>query len=151
MTDDLLFSIANQIMHDTDNSAAGENPELRLDIAKLYAFAGTKAAASSDFAASRSYSTYALSLLPTDHWISHYDLSLRCSFRSAKSCYSCGEKENAQCMLEELIGHCHSIEDRVPALSLLAKSEYTRPIIVEKVIICLSMLSAYSFWLAQFF
>ncbi len=126
MTDDVLFSIADQIMHDIDNPAAGENPELRVDIAKLYVLAGMKAAAGSDFAASRSYSTYALSLLPTDHWIGHYDLSLRCSFRSAKSCYSCGDKEKAQCMLEELIGHCHSIEHKVPALSLLAKSEYKR-------------------------
>jgi predicted ATPase len=126
MTDDLLFSIADQIMHDIDNPAIGDNPELRIDIAKLYMLAGTKAADRSDFAASRSYSTYALSILPTDHWISHYDLSLRCSFRSAKSCYSCGDKDKAQCMLEELIGHCHSIEDKVPALSLVAKSEYNK-------------------------
>ena len=82
MTDDVLFAIADQIMH-IDNTAAGENPELRIDIAKLFVLAGMKAADSSDFAASRSYATYALSLLPSDHWISHYDLSLRCSFRSA--------------------------------------------------------------------
>ena len=126
MTDDVLFAIADQFMHNMENTAAGENPELRIDIAKLYVLVGMKAADSSDFAASRSYSTYALSLLPTDHWISHYELSLRCSFRSAKSCYSCGDKEKAQCMLEELIGHCHSIEDKVPALSLVAKSEYNK-------------------------
>jgi predicted ATPase len=123
VADDMLFSIADQITHGIDNLAAGEDPELRLDMAKLYGLAGSKAAACSDHAASCSYLKYALTLLPTLHWKSHYDLSLRFSFQLAKSCYSCGDVERAQCILEEITGHCHTIEDKLPAHSLLAGSE----------------------------
>jgi hypothetical protein len=44
MTDDVLFAIADQFMHNMENTAAGENPELRIDIAKLYVLVGMKAA-----------------------------------------------------------------------------------------------------------
>jgi predicted ATPase len=78
--DNILFSIADQIKHGIGNLAE-EKPELRIDIAILYELAGTKAVACSDHAASRSYLTYALSLLPIDHWKSHYDLSLQFSLQ----------------------------------------------------------------------
>ena len=80
VADNILFSIADQIKHGIGNLAE-EKPELRIDIAILYELAGTKAVACSDHAASRSYLTYALSLLPIDHWKSHYDLSLQFSLQ----------------------------------------------------------------------
>jgi predicted ATPase len=123
VVDDIIFSIADQIKHGLGN-LADENPELRIDIAKLYELSGTKAVACSDHAASILYLTYALSLLPTDHWKSHYDLSLRFSLRLAKSCYSCGDVEKAQCILQEMTGQCHSFEDLLPANSMLAQSKY---------------------------
>ena len=121
--DEIIFSIADQIKHGID-SLAGKNPELRINIAKLYALSGTKAVACSDHAASRSYLTYALSLLPTDRWKSHYDLNLRFSLLLAKSCYSCGDVEKAQCILQEMTGLCHSFEDKLPAHALLATGKY---------------------------
>jgi predicted ATPase len=124
VADNILFSIADQIKHGIGNLAE-EKPELRIDIAILYELAGTKAVACSDHAASRSYLTYALSLLPNDHWKSHYDLSLQFSLQLAKSCYSCGDLERAQCILQEMTGHCHSIQDTVPANALLATSMYS--------------------------
>jgi predicted ATPase len=120
--DDIVFSIADQIKHGIDNLEDG-NRELRLDIAKLNELAGTKAATCSDHVTSRSYLTFALSLLPTDHWKSHYDISLRFSLRLAKSCYSCGDLEKAQCILAETLGQCHSLEDKLPGNALLARSE----------------------------
>ena len=121
--DNVVFSIADQIKHGI-GSLADENPELQIDIAKLYELSGMKAVACSDHATSRSYLTYALSLLPTDHWKSHYDLSLRFSLRLAKSCYSCGDVEKAQCILQEMTGQCHSFEDKLPVNVLLAQSKY---------------------------
>ncbi len=120
--DNIVLSIADQIKHGIGNLAY-ENPESRIDIAKLYELAGTKAVACSDHEASRSYLTYALPLLPTDHWKSHYDLSLQFSLRLAKSCYSCGDVEKAQCILQEMTGQCHSFEDKLPGSALLAQSE----------------------------
>jgi predicted ATPase len=121
--DDIIFSIADQIKYGI-GSLADKNPELRIDIAKLYELSGTKAVACSDHAASRSYLAYALSLLPTDRWKSHYDLSLRFSLLLAKSCYSCGDVEKAQYILQEMTGQCHSFEDKLPGSALLAQSEY---------------------------
>jgi predicted ATPase len=123
VADDMLFSIADQIKHGIGNLAAGENSELRLDMAKLYGFAGVRAAASSDHIASRSYLEHALSRLSPDPWTSHYDLCLQFSLRLAKSCYSCGDAERAQSILQVITGHCRSIEDKVPAHALLATSE----------------------------
>jgi hypothetical protein len=125
LVDDIVFSIADQIKHGIDN-LDGENPELRIDIAKLYTLAGLQAVTNSDHAASRSYLTYALALLPTDHWKSHYDLSLQFSLRLAKSCYSCGDLEKAHSILGETIAQCHSIEDKLPGYALLARSESHR-------------------------
>ena len=122
-TDNVVFSIADQIKHGI-GSLADENPELQIDIAKLYELSGTKAVACSDYGTSRSYLTYALSLLPTDHWKSHYNLSLQFSLRLAKSCYSCGDVEKAKCILQEMTDQCHSIEDKIPGNVLLANSEY---------------------------
>jgi hypothetical protein len=119
---DIAFSIADQIKHGIGN-LGDENPESRIDIAKLYELAGMQAAANSDHTASRSYLTYALALLPTDHWQSHYDVSLRFSLRLAKSCYSCGDLEKAHSILGETMARCHSIEDKLPGYALLARSE----------------------------
>ena len=119
IADDILPTIADQIKHGIGN-LADETPEVQIDIAELYYFAGIQSAASSDHAASRSYLTYALSLLPTDRWKSQYDLSLRFSLQLAKSCNSCGDIEKTQCILQEITEQCHSIEDKLPALALLA-------------------------------
>jgi predicted ATPase len=123
VADYLIFSIADQIKHAIGN-LADESPELRVDIAQFFELSGSKAMASSDHAASCSYLTSALSLLPSDHWKSHYDLSLRVNICYAKSLYSCGNIEKAQCILQETTSQCHCIEDKLPAHYLLARSEY---------------------------
>ena len=119
---DIVFYIADQIKHGIDR-LDDESPELRIDTAKLFELAGMQAVANSDHAASRSYLTYALALLPADHWKIHYDVSLRFSLRLAKSCYSSGDLEKACCILGETMSKCHCIEDKLPGYVLLARSE----------------------------
>ncbi len=140
VADDMLFSIADQIKYGIGNLDAEENPELRIEIATLYGLAGAKAVASSDHAASCSYLETALSLLPTDRWKSQYDLSLRFSLQWAKSRYSCGDIEKAEHILQEVTGNCHTIQDKLPTLSLLARSKYNFWRV--KFLICLIMLFA---------
>jgi predicted ATPase len=122
---DLIFSITDQIKHGIA-CLSTENSELRIDVAELFEMAGMKASASSDHVSSCSYLTRALSLLPTDHWKCQYDTSIRLSLRCAKSCYSCGETEKAQCILEDTMVHCLSLTDKLPLYGLLAKSECRR-------------------------
>ncbi|KAL3811928.1 hypothetical protein ACHAXA_001575 [Cyclostephanos tholiformis] len=122
VADNVLFTIADQFKHGRGN-LVDENPELGIEFAEFYELAGTKAVACSDHATSCSYLTSALSLLPPDHWKSHYDLSLRLSITLAKSCYSCGDVEKAQSILQGMTRQCHSIEDKLPAHALLAESK----------------------------
>ena len=103
---------------------ADESLESQIDIAKLYYSSGMKAVDCSDYATSRSYLKLALSLLPTDHWETHYDLCHQISLRLAKSYYSCGDVEEAQSMVQELMEHSRSIEDKMPVQALLVTSEY---------------------------
>ena len=135
VVDDIVFPIIDQIKHGIGN-LEGENIEIRIDVAELNELAGMKAATCSDHVTSRSYLTFALSLLPTDHWKSHYDLSLRFSLRLAKSCYSCGDLEKAQCILEETLVQCHSIQDKLPGNELLARSESHQNVLTFEIFIC---------------
>ena len=120
---DIIFSIADQINHGIDG-VLGISSELRLDLAELNEMAGVKAVDCSDYVTARSYLNIALSLLPTDHWISHYDRSLRLSFLLARSAYSCGDVEKAQGILQEILGECRCIEDKLEAYFLLVTSKY---------------------------
>ncbi|KAL3806506.1 hypothetical protein ACHAXA_006682 [Cyclostephanos tholiformis] len=140
VADDILFSIADQIKLGIGNLAT-ESPALRIDIAKLYGLAGMRAAASLDHVASRSYLEHALSLLPTDHWKSNYEISLRYSHRLAESCYSCGDVEKAQCILQEMTSQCHSTDDKLPAHSLLARILLDRKSFMEAYTLCHEVLS----------
>ena len=121
--DDIIFYIVDQIKHGIVN-LEGETPEFRIDIAKLYAAAVLKAVASWDHVAANSYSKFALSLLPTNCWESHYDLNLWFSMQTSKSCYALGDVGKAQIILQEVIERCHSLKDKLPAYFLLALSRY---------------------------
>ena len=121
--DDIICSVAEQINYGIDNSSV-QSPELRLDLADLNEMAGAKAVDCSHYATARSYLSIAVSLLPTDHWKSRYDRSLRLFFLLAKSSYSCGDVEKAHDTLQELLEECHCIEDKLPAYFLQVTSKY---------------------------
>ena len=120
--DDVLIYIVDQIKRGIVH-IEGETPELRSNIAKITATAVLNAVASSDHVAALSYSTFALSLLPINRWESHYELSLWFSIQSAKSCHSVGNVGKAQCIVQEVIEQCHSLQDKLPAYFLLALSK----------------------------
>lgn len=121
--DEMLLYIADQLKH-CIALMEDECPKLRIDIANLYDLSGMKAVGYSDYATSRSYFKVALSLLPTNRWESQHKLCHRISLRLAKSVYSCGDVEEAQSILHEMLENCPSIDDRVPVQALLVKSEY---------------------------
>lgn len=97
---DIVFSVTDQINHGVSK---GLSPELRCDLAELNEMAGIKAVGCSDYVTSRAYFNTALSLLPPNHWESHYDRSLQLYFLSAKSAYSCGDATEANATLRHLI------------------------------------------------
>ncbi|KAL3822373.1 hypothetical protein ACHAXA_010851 [Cyclostephanos tholiformis] len=150
VVDDILFSIADQIKQGI-GFLADENPELQIDIAKIYELASIKAVVCSDFVSSCSYLTHALSILPTDHWRSHYDLSRRFSIRLAKSHLSCGDVEKAHCCLQDMIEQCHSFEDKLPAHALIATIHTSSKNFKEAYYLCCEVLSQLGEGIPQYF
>jgi predicted ATPase len=123
VVDDSIFYVVDQIKHGSVY-LAGETPEVRIDVAKLYAVAVQNAVACSDYVTAYIYSTFALSLLPTNCWKDHYDLSLWFSIRTAKASLSLGDIEKTQRITQEIIEQCRSFTDKLPAYFLLATSKY---------------------------
>lgn len=122
----IIFSIADQINyginHGLDDPATMQS-QLRINLVELNELAGTKAMDCSDYATARSYLSTAQSLLPTDQWKTQYSLSLSVSFLSAKCAYSCGDAQKAQTILQEIIGECQCMDDKLPAYFLLITSK----------------------------
>ena len=123
VVDDSILYVVDQIKHGAAY-LAGETPQVRIDIAKLFAVAVRNAVACSDYVTVYIYSTFALSLLPTNRWKDHYDLSLWFSIRTAKASLSLGDVERTQCISQEVIEQCRSLKDKLPAYYLLAISKY---------------------------
>ena len=80
---------------------------------------GVKTVVGPDYVTSRSYFNTALALLPTNHWESHYDQSLRLSFLLAKSAYSCGDVDEAYDTLQQILHHTRCLSDKLEAYHLL--------------------------------
>ena len=137
IADEIIFSVADQVNHGIKEYSSAQSPELRIELAKLNWKAGAKAVDRSDFVTACSYLNTALSLLPTKHWKSHYDLSLQLSFLLAQSSNSRGDIEKAKRTLQEILSECHSIEDKLPSYYLRAASKWQQHLAV---ICCLSNL-----------
>lgn len=120
---DIIFSIVDQVNHGI-NSSSVQSPELKLDFAELNELAGVKAVGCSDYETARSYLNTALKLLPDDHWSSHYDQSRQLYFLLAKSAYSIGEVEKAQGILQQILGECRCVKDKLNAYFLQVNSEF---------------------------
>jgi len=117
--DDIILYTADQINHGVE-SLPVQCSELRVDLAKVNEMAGVKAAERTDYVAARSYLSTALSLLPTDHWQRYYDQSLRLLFLSAKTAYSHGDVKEAQSVLNDILGECTCLQDKLNSYFLLA-------------------------------
>lgn len=138
--DDIIFSLADQINHGSCGES-NQSSELRFDFANINELAGNKAVELSDFATARSYLSVALSLLPSDHWQSHYDRSLRVCFLLAKSCYSCGNAEKGYSIAQTIISEAHNLNDKLDAYYLVVEILHDREALEEAYSILFEILS----------
>ena len=114
---DEIFTIVDQINHGLNSLM--QNPALCIDIAELNFKAASKAMHYSSSVIAGSYLNAALSLLPKGHWRSHYNLTLRLKFLSAKAAYSCGCIEKAYGALQNIVDKGHCLEDKLDSYLLL--------------------------------
>lgn len=71
-----------------------------------------------------SYLHTAQSLLPDDHWESHYDVSLRLSLMMASAANKICKYDEAELILKSIFKEARCTEDKLSAYYLLTTSEY---------------------------
>jgi predicted ATPase len=112
-----------------------EDKELSLEFSKLNMKAGNQALDGCDHKTAYSYLLTALSLLPLDHWESHYDFSLWLHFLMAGAANSSCQYEEADEKLQTIFEKARCLEDKLPSYLLQSQSECS-------IIIYLSQMSA---------
>ena len=120
-SDDTIFLIASQINRGKDQILRDE--ELSIAFTKLNMKAGEKALDGCDHNTAYSYLGAALSLLPNDHWKSHYDLSLRLNFLTSSAANSCCQYDEAEQILRRGLANARCLYDQLPSYLLLSQSE----------------------------
>jgi len=118
---DTIFLIASQINHGKEWIL--RDKDLSIGIAELNMKAGKKALDGCDHKTAYSYLGAALSLLPEDHWRSHYDLSLRLNFLTSSAANSCCQYDEAEQILRRGLTNARCLDDQLPSYLLLSQSE----------------------------
>ena len=100
-----------------------EDEELAIALATLNMRAGKQAMDGCDHKTAYSYLQAALSLLPSNHWERHYDLSLRLYFLVACAANSNLKADEAELILNKILENTRCIEDKLPSNFLLSQSK----------------------------
>ena len=93
------------------------------EFAMLNMKAGKKALDGCDHKTAYWYLFTALSLLPLDHWESHYDFSLRLHFLLADAANSSCQYDEADEKLQTIFEKARCLEDKLPSYLLQSQSE----------------------------
>ena len=118
---DTILVIAAQINHGREFIRTDD--ELCLPIVKLNMSAGKMAIDSCRHKAAYSYLEVASSLLPIDHWESHYDISLRLGFMMASAANSSCKYDDAEMILRRILKEARCTKDKLPSYFLLSRSK----------------------------
>ena len=116
LSDPLLLGIADCIDADA-NGGRLLNSDLSdiLLISNLNKIAGEKAAKNSDFCRAMGYLQTGLSLLPRDHWETHYRFSIELHLSLAQCAHATANLDLAKKSLEEIISHGRELNDTLDA------------------------------------
>eukprot|EP00984_Skeletonema_dohrnii_P000513 scaffold169_cov122-Skeletonema_dohrnii-CCMP3373.AAC.1 len=115
--DTVFLPIASQINHGKEWIL--KDNEFSIAIAELNMKAGKKAIDGCDDKTAYSYLGVAVSLLPEDHWESHYDLSLRIYFLMASAANSTCRDDEAELFLQKIFEKARCLDDQLPSYLLL--------------------------------
>lgn len=78
-----------------------------------------------NFLSSHDYMKTAVSLLPSDSWASHYELSLKCYYYLAKAAYPCGFIDESKDILSLIIEKAKDVNHKLDAYTLLVSIQAT--------------------------
>eukprot|EP00984_Skeletonema_dohrnii_P035065 scaffold34603_cov158-Skeletonema_dohrnii-CCMP3373.AAC.3 len=117
--DTIFLPIASQINHGKEWIM--KDKDFSICIAELNMKAGKKAIDGCDHKTAYSYLGAAVSLLPEDHWESHYVLSLRIYFLMASAANSTCQYDEAELMLQKIFEKARCLDDQLPSYLLMSQ------------------------------
>ena len=117
-----VLLIASQMMYGKE-FIQQDDEEVVIALAELNMRAGKQAMDGCDHKTAYSYLQAALSLLPSNHWELHYDLSLRLYFLVACAANSNLKADEAELILNKILENTRCIEDKLPSNFLLSQSK----------------------------
>ncbi|MCG8423619.1 MAG: AAA family ATPase [Proteobacteria bacterium] len=114
-TERRIFAITGQL---NDSRELIEQPEERLDLARLNLRAGRKAKASTAYCPAVHHLQIAADLLPENSWQRHYSLTLAIHCELAESRYLNGEFETAEALFLRVTERTHSAPEKAAIYSV---------------------------------
>ncbi len=145
-----IFNLVNQFNR---GAALISDPSEKSRVAELNLLAGRKARAATAYAAACSHLSVGISLLDREGWESHYDLAFNLWLLRAECEFLCGNFQEAEGLISELLERAASKADKAAAYRLridlhIIKSEHTKA--VDTALECLQLfaiqLSAHPTW-----
>ena len=118
---DTILLIATQINHGKESML--KDDELCFPVVKLNMAAGKMAIDSCRHKTAYAYLEVASSLLPNDHWESHYYISLRLGFMMASAANSSCRYDDAEKILRRILKEARCTKDKLPSYFLLSQSK----------------------------
>ncbi len=118
---DTILLIATQINHGKESML--KDDELCFPVVKLNMAAGKMAIDSCRHKTAYAYLEVASSLLPNDHWESHYYISLRLGFMMASAANSSCRYDDAEKILRTILKEARCTKDKLPSYFLLSQSK----------------------------
>jgi predicted ATPase/signal transduction histidine kinase len=145
-----IFNLVNQFNR---GAALISDPNEKHRVAELNLRAGTKAKASTAYAAARIYLSVGMALLRREDWENRYELAFSLWLLRAECEFLCGNFQEAEGLISELLERAASKADKAAAYRLridlhIIKSEHTKA--VDTALECLQLfaiqLSAHPTW-----
>jgi predicted ATPase len=123
---DAIFQVVNQINHGVPELIQEQQLHKKVEISDLNFHAGSRAIDLSDYETANSYLCTALSLLPANHWSTHYEMSLKMYFVAANAAYASGNSKKAFELIKSILEKGRCIEDKLDAYYLYATMLHAR-------------------------
>ena len=123
---DTIFQVVNQINHGVPELIQEQQLHKKVEISDLNFHAGSRAIDLSDYETANSYLCTALSLLPANHWSTHYEMSLKMYFVAANAAYASGNSKKAFELIKSILEKGRCIEDKLDAYYLYATMLHAR-------------------------
>ena len=140
LDDNTVFTIVCQINRNL-SSLKQSSSLMRVEVSSLNYKAGIAAMKRSDYVTASYYLSLSTQLLPDNHWLSNYSLSLRAYMATAKASYSTGDTDKSQAALNVILKEATCIEDKLDAYYLFVNLLHSQERGEEAYTICQNVLT----------